>query len=74
MAHVVCRHCQKEIQHVADDESLHQWLRQETTESEFRDILRMDETGVLHIMLVCEECEEILAQNPNLFEHDYFIH
>lgn len=38
------------------------------------DIVQMNDEGEVFVQLVCEHCEEILTQNPNLFENDTFIH
>ncbi len=38
------------------------------------DIVQLNDDGETFVQLVCEHCEEILTQNPNLFENDTFIH
>ncbi|MDQ0158452.1 anti-sigma-F factor Fin [Alkalibacillus salilacus] len=75
MLHVSCRHCHKVMQEFDGDSMLENWLLEHSgEETNFHEFLQTTPDGSLHLWLVCEECEDILTQNPNLFEQDYFIH
>ncbi|GAA0467211.1 anti-sigma-F factor Fin [Alkalibacillus silvisoli] len=72
---VKCRHCLRAIGEMKDSNQVQQLVQEQPlSNDELNEILQEDEQGELNVLLVCEECEEILTQNPSLFEQDNFIH
>ncbi|GEN44736.1 anti-sigma-F factor Fin [Alkalibacillus haloalkaliphilus] len=74
-AKVKCRHCSRNLGEIDDTKQVQQLIEQQSlTQEELNDILQEGEQGELNVLLVCEECEDILSQNPSLFELENFIH
>ncbi|MGM8215708.1 anti-sigma-F factor Fin [Bacillaceae bacterium W0354] len=70
-----CRHCQQTMGSVEDLVTVYDAIiRNGFTQEEINDMIQQDELGNSELHLICEECEEILAQNPSLFENENFIH
>ncbi|WP_188207361.1 anti-sigma-F factor Fin [Alkalibacillus aidingensis] len=70
-----CRHCKQPIGEIEDINRVTQLIEeQQLSTDEINDMLQEDSEGTMTVFLVCEHCEDILTQNPNLFEHDNFIH
>ncbi len=66
-----CRHCQQTMGTIDDEERVYELIGQQPLAL---DIVQLNDDGEVFVQLVCEHCEEILTQNPNLFENDTFIH
>lgn len=70
-----CRHCQKTIgklnKWVAD---LDQLGINELTHEERMEMVDYDSQGNLHVKVICEECENILRDNPDYYENESFLH
>ncbi|MGP4073776.1 anti-sigma-F factor Fin [Piscibacillus sp. B03] len=66
-----CRHCQQSMGVIHDEERVYDLLGQQPLAL---DIVQLNDDGEVFVQLVCEHCEDILTQNPNLFENDTFIH
>lgn len=72
---IKCRHCEESIGTVDDPIKVYETMKQNGfTQEEMNEMIHYDETGQVELQLICEHCEELLAQNPNLFENDNFIH
>ncbi|WP_194840864.1 anti-sigma-F factor Fin [Filobacillus milosensis] len=66
-----CRHCQQSMGVIEDEDRVYDLIGQQPFAL---DIVQLNDEGEVSVQLICEHCEEILAQNPNLFENDTFIH
>lgn len=66
-----CRHCRQSMGVIEDENRVYELLGQQPLAL---DIVQLNDNGETFVQLVCEHCEEILTQNPNLFENDTFIH
>lgn len=72
---IKCRHCEESLGTVDDLIKVYDTMKQNGfTQEEMNEMIHYDETGQIELQLICEHCEELLAQNPNLFENDNFIH
>lgn len=70
-----CRHCNQQLGTVDDLVTVYDAIYQNGfNQEEINDMIHHNESGQSELHLICEHCEEILAQNPNLFENEKFIH
>ncbi|GEL78257.1 anti-sigma-F factor Fin [Tenuibacillus multivorans] len=70
-----CRHCQQSMGSIEDEHRVYDIIAQQPLSvEEQHDLMTENEEGQKTLNVVCEHCEEILTQNPNLFENDTFIH
>ncbi|MRX72958.1 DUF2757 family protein [Bacillus lacus] len=73
--HYHCRHCgvkvgtlQQSAVH-SEELGLHQLSPQERQE-----MVSYSDDGHIHIQTICEDCQEALERNPDLHQHEKFIH
>ncbi|PKR77504.1 hypothetical protein CEY16_12320 [Halalkalibacillus sediminis] len=71
---ITCRHCKKPMGEIKDDTEIKELLNDLSALNETEGSIHQQEDGTRSLELVCENCEEILNENPTLFELDYFIH
>lgn len=69
-----CRHCGHVIgelkSHIVSTSMLG-W--DELTAQEKRKMIHYKENGDVHILSICENCEDTLKQHPNYYELEYFL-
>lgn len=73
--HYYCRHCQKNIGTISKWEAdLEQLGINTLTLEERTEMIDYDSQGNLHVKVICEECENILRDNPDYHENESFLH
>lgn len=69
-----CRHCTHTIGTVSRHDVTDTMLGIDTlTEQEQKEMIHYEGNGTMHVQSICEPCEEMLGNNPELHELHYFI-
>ena len=72
--HYYCRHCQKNIGTISKWEADLEQLGINNLEDFNNKEKIYDSQGNLHVKVICEECENILRDNPDYHENESFLH
>lgn len=73
--HYYCRHCQKNIGKLSRWEAdLDQLGLNNLSAEERNEMVDYDSLGNLHVKVICEDCENILRENPDYHENESFLH
>ena len=72
--HYHCKHCGTKIGSL-DQVSLHTERLgfHKLTEEERQEMIEYSPSGDIHIKSICEDCQEALQRNPDLYDLDYII-
>lgn len=69
-----CRHCGHVIGSLKQELFSTSMLSSEIlTEAEKQNVLEYKNNGDVHFKVICESCEDSLAQHPDYYELEYFI-
>ncbi len=73
--HYHCRHCGTNIGSI-ERTSIHSETLglHKLTDQERQEMVTYDTSGDIHIMAICEDCQEALERNPDYHQYDYLIH
>lgn len=70
-----CRHCGHvigELKHQVVSTSMLGWDR--LSPQDKQQMIQYKENGDVHILSICENCEDSLKQHPDYYELEYFLH
>ena len=72
--HYKCRHCQKKVGQLKEQQLSSDSLGFADLSSEDRaEMLSYEANGDIHVNVICEDCHETLIRNPDFYELDTFI-
>ncbi|MCM3570802.1 anti-sigma-F factor Fin family protein [Neobacillus mesonae] len=73
--HYHCRHCGTNLGSIeqASVDSVSLGLHK-LTDHERQEMVSYDSSGDIHIMAICEDCQESLERNPDYHQNDFLIH
>ncbi|WP_096441136.1 anti-sigma-F factor Fin family protein [Alteribacter populi] len=72
--HYQCRHCRTKLGSLSDRAADSEQLGfHSLTEDEQHKMIRYDTKGDIHVDVICEDCEQTLAENPDYHQYESFL-